>query len=155
MDQSGYVRPGEVRSPRRYWTLSDEEPLYDGGENEWSAAWGEWTGEDGHAKRCIGVRWNGNDEKPLGHPSGHGHATWFILPRNWSMVFLTSLRERRGGQASTIRTAAEPLVFEPPVGSSRMHTPRFCRDTADMALRWQPNRGPARRYQSETRPGDA
>ena len=80
MDQSGYVRPGEVRSPRRYWTLSDEEPLYDGGENEWSAAWGEWTGEDGHAKRCIGVRWNGNDEKPLGHPSGHGHATWFILP---------------------------------------------------------------------------
>ncbi len=48
------------------------EILYDGGEGEWAVARAE-TG-------ALGIRWNGSGEKPIGFPSSHGKAEWFIVP---------------------------------------------------------------------------
>ena len=69
-----YVRPKEVIAPQDRWKLT--EVLHNGGEDSWSAAEGRWDEE-----HCLGVRWNGNRENPLGNPQSSGHSTWFIVPK--------------------------------------------------------------------------
>jgi hypothetical protein len=37
-------------------------------------ALGKWDGVD-----VIGLRWNGDDDRPIGNPQSRGLATWFIV----------------------------------------------------------------------------
>lgn len=39
-------------------------------------ALGMWDGTP-----VIALRWNGTDERPIGHPQSRGLATWFVVER--------------------------------------------------------------------------
>jgi hypothetical protein len=68
-----YIEPGNVTSPRRHWTLL---VVLDKGEAEDIALCvGRWDNNV-----CLGMRWNGSDENPLGNPQSRGIPTWFIIP---------------------------------------------------------------------------
>jgi hypothetical protein len=41
----------------------------------WAVALGYWEG-----KETLAIRWNGDDENPVGTPQSRGLPTWFILP---------------------------------------------------------------------------
>ena len=68
-----HTNPQDVISPRTKWRLL--KVLYDGGEDGWAAAEGTWDGEP-----VVGIRYNGNPDKPLGHPISNSRPVWFILP---------------------------------------------------------------------------
>ena len=80
-----YVRPEDVRSPKGDWLL--KRILHDGGESQpnqtdasnWSAAEGQWKGDDGWYD-CLTLRWNGGHGGEIGNPQSRGYATWFIVP---------------------------------------------------------------------------
>ena len=80
-----YVRPVEVVAPQDRWQLI--EVLHDGGEDKWSAAEGRWDEE-----YYLGIRWNGNNESPLGNPQSSGHPTWFMVPRELEEAVRTALQ---------------------------------------------------------------
>ncbi len=71
---SPYVKPDDVHAPKRYWQLFHV--LFDGGPDESSLAIGRWNGEP-----VLAMRWNGNDNKPLGNPQSRGLPTWFVVPK--------------------------------------------------------------------------
>jgi len=68
-----FVPPAQVTSPRRHWTLVAV--VLDGGEGNWAAAIGRWDG-----KPVLVIRWNGNDDNPIGNPQSRGLPTWFVVP---------------------------------------------------------------------------
>ncbi len=70
-----YVKPEEVVSPKTRWQLIAV--LLDRGGDDCSYALGKWDGNP-----CIGFRWNGTDDNPLGNPQSRGLATWVILDPN-------------------------------------------------------------------------
>ncbi|MYL97220.1 hypothetical protein GR702_05470 [Novosphingobium sp. FGD1] len=41
----------------------------------WSLAVCEWEGDPG-----LLMRWNGDEERPMGHPNSSGNPTWFAVP---------------------------------------------------------------------------
>ena len=63
-----YIAPTEA-STREFEPV---EILHDGGEEEWAVARA--------ATGVLGIRWNGSGDKPIGFPSSHGKAVWFIVP---------------------------------------------------------------------------
>jgi hypothetical protein len=69
-----YVKAIEVTAPRG--TLLRKGILVDGGK-KWSPviAWGTW--ED---KNRLLLRWNGDQEHPLGNPISSAKPTWTVLP---------------------------------------------------------------------------
>jgi len=69
-----YVQPQDVISPKAKWRLVDV--VLDRGEGDCAYAIGMWE-----KKRCIGFRWNGSKDLPLGNPQSRGLATWTILDR--------------------------------------------------------------------------
>lgn len=70
---SDYIKPDEVTSPRRHWTLL---VVLDPGSAEDAALCvGRWDDEP-----RLGMRWNGSKESRLGNPQSRGIPTWFILP---------------------------------------------------------------------------
>lgn len=70
-----YVLPQDVISPQRHMRVI--EILIDGGEERaCSYALQLWTEEGKHS---IGVRWNGDGERPNGTPNISGHACWLVL----------------------------------------------------------------------------
>jgi hypothetical protein len=68
-----FVPPDQVTSPRRHWTLVAV--VHDEGEGKWAAAIGRWDG-----KHVFAMRWNGNDDNPIGNPQSRGLPTWFVVP---------------------------------------------------------------------------
>ena len=73
-----YIKPQEVRSPKKRWRLI--RVLHDGGTGEWSAAEGQWA-EGGRWRDVLAIRWNGDSsDRRTGHPQSHGRPTWFIVP---------------------------------------------------------------------------
>jgi len=70
-----WISPIDVRAPRE--RLQGVEVLQDEGPGNLALAKGRWDGE----VRLL-LRWNGIDEKPLGHPHSHGCPTWQVLPKN-------------------------------------------------------------------------
>lgn len=62
---------GNVVRPAKW---SDVLDLYDDG--QYSAIWGRF---ENHARKCVGVRWNGADPS-LGYPTQGGYALWFVEP---------------------------------------------------------------------------
>lgn len=69
-----YIKPEDVISPKANWRLVDV--ILDRGEDDCAYAIGMWD-----SRRCIGFRWNGSYERPLGNPQSRGLPTWTILDR--------------------------------------------------------------------------
>lgn len=70
---STYIRPSDVHAPKRHWQLFHV--LFDGGPEQSSLAIGRWDG-----RPVLVLRWNGNEDKPLGNPQSRGLPTWFVMP---------------------------------------------------------------------------
>jgi len=68
-----YIEPDKVNSPRRHWTLLIV--LDPGGEQNIALCVGRWNNTP-----CLGMRWNGSADNPLGNPQSRGIPTWFIIP---------------------------------------------------------------------------
>jgi len=83
-----YVEAKDVRSPREWWTLIDV--LIDKGEDNYAVAIGEWEGV-----RRLAMRWNGNAEKPSGHPQSRGNPMWFMLPKDYDAAMVETLPENK------------------------------------------------------------
>ena len=73
-----YVKPGDVKSPQRFWRL--HRVLHEGVEYDWAAAEGQWKDGDGVWRDRLAIRWNESPSRPLGNRQSSGHATWFIVP---------------------------------------------------------------------------
>ena len=78
---AGYIKPQTVKSPKGAVThlrvIHDGGPFGDGDDpwSGWSAAEFEW-----HEEPALGLRWNGTDDSPLGHPQVRGIPMWFVVP---------------------------------------------------------------------------
>jgi hypothetical protein len=81
-----YILPNEVISPQESWKLI--KIIYDEGEGRIAVAYGEWENE-----KVIAIRWNGSNEpnKSLGNPQSTGHATWFILPKDFGDIIVDKI----------------------------------------------------------------
>jgi hypothetical protein len=79
-----FVPPGNVMSPKRFWTLVSV--IYDEGEGEAAAAIGRWDG-----KPVLAMRWNGSEENPIGNPQSRGLPIWFVIPTEFREPILKSI----------------------------------------------------------------
>src|SRR5476651_934726 len=68
----GYTLPEGATSPRLSWSII--KVLIAGGPGTMAVALGKWEGAP-----VIGLRWNGTDTSPVGHPQSRGLAIWFIV----------------------------------------------------------------------------
>ena len=68
-----YIKPKKVTSPQDRWRLN--RVVYPGAEGGWSAAEGWWNDSG-----VLALRWNGDDDTPMGNPQSRGYPTWFIVP---------------------------------------------------------------------------
>ena len=92
-----YIQPGNVISPKAKWRLVDV--VLDRGESDCAYALGMWEN-----RRCIGFRWNGNEEQPLGNPQSRGLSTWTILDRKLHQA-ITKLVKRENPAKAQIMQA--------------------------------------------------
>ena len=67
-----YIPPNNVTAPQDHWTL--HRVLIDNGPGAHAYALGTWDGT-----RCIGARWNGDDNNETGWPRIFVHPAWHIL----------------------------------------------------------------------------
>ena len=88
-------RGAEVR-PQKWRRVLD---LYDDG--TYSAICGSF---DGDGRRCLGVRWNGNDtDEPYGYPNQGGNALWYVEPSILTGPILCALLDRVSENTSVQR----------------------------------------------------
>lgn len=83
-----YVKPQDVRSPKERWVLIEvvlEVSRRSLDVSGWSLAVGEWD-----KKRCLAIRWDGDEERPKGNPVSRGVPTWFVLPNEFNDLLLAS-----------------------------------------------------------------
>ena len=84
-----YITPDKVTSPRRMWSLirvleTGDKPDSHG--NRVAIAIGKWEEET-----VLGMRWNGDDESPIGNPQSRRLPTWFIIPRRLQDAVIKTL----------------------------------------------------------------
>ncbi|MCY3788911.1 MAG: hypothetical protein OXH63_08995 [Gemmatimonadetes bacterium] len=79
-----YIEPNDVISPRTRWKLIAV--LDNRGPSEIAYALGEWDGEP-----KIAVRWNGDDEHPIGNPQSRGLPTWTMLDQDLYLPIMQNL----------------------------------------------------------------
>lgn len=76
--------PGTEVRPHKWTRVID---IFDDG--EYSAIWGSY---DGDSQRCLGVRWNGNDnDEPYGYPSQGRYPLWYVEPAFLAISILNGL----------------------------------------------------------------
>jgi len=88
MQPFNYIKPDEVTSPRRLWSLirvledGDQPDSFD---ERVAISIGTWSRPTASGKPnsspVLAVRWNGTQESPNGNPQSRGLPTWFIVPR--------------------------------------------------------------------------
>ena len=78
------IPPAEVISPRRHWSLIAV--LTEANDDGSALAIGRWDG-----KPVLAMRWNGDDENPVGNPQSRGLPTWFIVPDRYNDAILSTL----------------------------------------------------------------
>lgn len=83
-----YTSPKEVTAPQDHWML--HRVLLDGGPGEPSYALGTWDG-----KRCIGARWNGDEDNAVGWPRVFVHPCWHILDERLDEAVIALLPDYR------------------------------------------------------------
>ena len=99
-----YVKPHKVVSPKSRWKLIDV--LEDRGPSDIAYALGEWDGEP-----KIGVRWNGDDEQPIGNPQSRGLPTWTMLDRYLYLPIMQDLPTEKQMLARTLlRIDTYPVI---------------------------------------------
>jgi hypothetical protein len=79
------IPPESVVSPKDHWTLIDVLKI-----NEvegTSLALGRWNREV-----TLVMRWNGDEENPIGHPQSRGLPVWFVLPREYQEAVLVAAK---------------------------------------------------------------
>jgi len=90
-----YIKPEAVTSPRRNWTLIR---VLENGEQEDSygcrvaiaiGTWKNTPDQQGHP--VLGMRWNGNEDHPIGTPQSRGLPTWFIIPERLNEAVINTL----------------------------------------------------------------
>src|SRR5260370_29274472 len=98
-----YINPKDVQSPKAHWELVAV--LIDGGEGKGAYALGRWDGAP-----CIGFRWNGTDDNPIGNPQSRGLSTWTILDDNLHEAVIGLLPPQQQSEAR--RFFGTALTFE-------------------------------------------
>lgn len=83
-NQTDYVSPSDVLSPRSRWKLL--RVLLDAGPGKPAVAHGKWDGRE-----VIATRWNGTKKAPKGNPVSTGYPTWFILPDHFGRAILDQI----------------------------------------------------------------
>ena len=83
-DNSAYIKPQDVTSPREMWQLIDM--VYDGGMDKIAVALGLWD-----KSPVLALRWNGTAARPKGHPMLSVHPTWFVLPQMFNLPILAGV----------------------------------------------------------------
>ena len=74
-----YINPKTVLSPKE--KIRNLRVIYDSGDGGWSLGKMIYENEE-----VIGIRWNGDEKTPLGHPISNSHPVWFILPQDISKL---------------------------------------------------------------------
>lgn len=110
-----HFRPQDVTSPQAHWQ-PDHVVLLDDGPASVAIAFGVWD-----KRSALVIRWNGNDERPLGNPQSSSHPTWFLLPRFLALAVAQVLAQMqvtgyKGIDANGLRAALDWLHGEPPLG---------------------------------------
>ncbi|MGO8739145.1 hypothetical protein [Rhodoblastus sp.] len=82
--QNRGFNPHDAISPRAQWQLVDV--LHEG--EQWSMAVGKWREPDGW-RNVLAQRWNGG-EGEKGNPVSHGYPTWFVLPDETYVLYISS-----------------------------------------------------------------
>ena len=84
--------PHKVVSPRA--RLDEPKVIHNAG--SWSLAVGIWD----KSSRALLIRWNGDDDRPLGHPVSFGRwPTWFVLPEELQEAVLSTLPDPQAKEA--------------------------------------------------------
>jgi hypothetical protein len=91
-----YVEPEKVISPKANWRLVDV--VLDRGAEKCAYAIGMWDN-----KRCIGFRWNGTDDRPLGNPQSRGLPTWTILDRKLHQAVRKLVKKENPAKAQIVQ----------------------------------------------------
>ncbi|HLQ37557.1 MAG TPA: hypothetical protein VK348_07140 [Planctomycetota bacterium] len=79
-----------------------------------SMVWGVFDDRT-EKKRCVGVRWNGQDGS-LGFPSDSVRALWFVMPKTLSLALLPRIIKVRHAQEKAIEHALRDLRTLPEPG---------------------------------------
>jgi hypothetical protein len=91
---SNYVTPDKVVSPRKNWQLIrvlETGSQADSNGHHVAVAIGTWREDDQDGKVVLGMRWNGNDDWPIGNPQSRGLPTWFIIPKRLNDAVIDTL----------------------------------------------------------------
>jgi len=91
-----YIKPDEVISPKANWRLVDV--ILDRGEEDCAYAIGMWDN-----RRCIGFRWNGTGDHPLGNPQSRGLPTWTILDRKLHPAVIRLIKKENPGKLQIVQ----------------------------------------------------
>lgn len=89
---SKFPLPDEVTAPRLHWALikilfrgdPDDPEQHD--PEGYSLAVGMWD-----RRPCLAIRWNANEDRPVGNPQSRGLPTWFIIPEALVKPLLSTL----------------------------------------------------------------
>ena len=89
MQTIDYVKPDQVTSPRRLWSLirvleNGDQP--DSFNERVAISIGNWK-----SAPALAVRWNGDEVSPNGNPQSRGLPTWFIVPRRLQEAVASTL----------------------------------------------------------------
>lgn len=94
-DMSTFVTPDKVVSPRKYWSLirvleTGNQPDSHGERVAVAIGnWKNWTTSE--ESKVLAMRWNGDEDRPLGTPQSRGLPTWFIVPRRFQDAVIDTL----------------------------------------------------------------
>lgn len=89
MNDVSIVQARDVTSPKDRWTLIE---VLDEGDGPDTIAYAAGTWDD---YLVLAMRWNGNDERPLGHPTAYGKPTWFIVDGELTWLIVHSFGWRK------------------------------------------------------------
>ena len=68
-----WIKPEDVISPKSRWRIVDV--LLSRGKGGWSLALGIWDD-----RPRLAIRWNGDEDTPIGTPQSRGLPVWTMLP---------------------------------------------------------------------------
>ena len=84
-----YITPDKVVSPRRNWRLIrvlETGAQEDSNGDRVAIAIGTW---DNYMR--LAMRWNGNEDGPIGNPQSRGLPTWFMIPGRLNEAVIDTL----------------------------------------------------------------
>ena len=86
---SNYITPDKVVSPRQHWRLIRVLQTGEQGDSNGdrvAIAIGTWDDD-----MRLAMRWNGDDDSPIGNPQSRGLPTWFMMPGRLNEAVINTL----------------------------------------------------------------